>query len=296
MRTVQLSVLLALAAALLPAQVWAQSNPVFAQPYNYSDADGPGVMTITPLSNASTAYTYQQVQVTLVQGSDRFSGSGVYHEFADDSPSLQPFTLFSFTMFDSRGTAWFFQGRVAPGAPKVGGSASVSYEGGGTYWQGSFPPSQYQWQISQQDAQGPPPTSAITNSTPALQNYWNRVSFSEAIGGTYYATYNSAQGVSSTATWAGSLPSAGTYRIEVFIPRLSSPSSTPRTNAATYIVVDSSGRALTYRLSHNVNSSQWLPLTTVNLGSTYQIILYDQTGEPTGTKSVVANAVRLTRQ
>src|SRR4051794_40738183 len=293
MRSSQLSLCLALAATLLPVQAWAQSNPAFTQPYNYTDADGPGVMTITPLSNASTAYTYQQIQVSLAQGSERFSGSGVYHDFADDGPSLQPYTLLSFTMFDSRGTAWFFQGRVSPGPGKVGGSGSVSYAGGGTYWQVSFPQSQYQWQISEQD-QGPPPASAVTNSTPALQNYWNRVTQADAVGGYYYATYNSAQGVSSTATWSGNLPSAGTYRIEVFIPRQSAPANPPRTSGATYQVYDSSGRALTFRLNQQVNSSQWFPLGNFNLGSSYRVVLLDQTGEPTGSRSVVANAIRLT--
>jgi hypothetical protein len=293
MRSGQLSLFLALVAALLPAQARAQS--AFSQPYNYTDADGPGVMTITPLSNASTAYTYQQIQVSLTQGSERFSGSGVYHDFADDSPSLQPYTLLSFTLFDSRGTAWFFQGRVSPGPGKVGGTGSVSYDGGGTYWQVSFPQSQYQWQISQQDS-GPPPTSAVTNDAPALQNYWNRVTSPDSVGGSFYATYNSAQGTSSTATWSGNLPSAGTYRIEVFIPRQGAPAYPPRTSAATYVVYDSGGRALTYRLSHQANSSQWFPLATVSLGTTYRVILYDQTGEPTGSRSVVADAVRLTPQ
>ena len=84
--------------------------------------------------------------------------------------------------------------------------------------------------------------------------------------------------------------------MEVFIPRQASPSSVPRTRSARYTVYESSGLARTLVISHQVNTSQWIPLGTFNLSSTYQIILVDQTGEPTGTSSVVANAVRLTRQ
>jgi hypothetical protein len=246
MRSVKLSLSLTLVAALLPVLARAQSNSVFDQPYNYTDPDGPGVMTLTPLSTQSTRYSYQPMQVSLVQGSRFFSGSGVYHHFSDDAANLEPYTLLSFTLLDSRGVPYFFQGRVSPVAVDP--------------------------------------------------NYWNRVTDSQAVGGSFFATFNTAQGISSTATWSGNLPSAGTYRIEVFIPRQTPPFNPPRTNAATYVVYDSGGQALTRRLTHNVNSSQWLPLTTVNLGTNYRVILYDQTGEPTGSRSVVADAIRLTPQ
>src|SRR4029453_2741264 len=113
MRITRILAFLALAAALPSPKAGAQS-PVFSQPYTYTDRDGTGVMTFFPLNSQSTRYSYQPIQVTLVQGSRSFSGSGVYHSFADDGAGLEPHTLLSFTLLDNRGVAYFFQGRVSP--------------------------------------------------------------------------------------------------------------------------------------------------------------------------------------
>jgi hypothetical protein len=291
MRCVRILAVIALGAAFVPVRAWGQAA-VFSQPYQYTDADGRGVMTFTPLSSGSTHYSYQPMTVTLTQGTQRFTGSGVYHSFVDDSPGLEPYTLLSFTLVDSRGIVYVFEGRVS-----AGGGARVSptggYAGNGTYWQVHSPSQRVPFQI-QQEGSGGGSGSPTVNSSPALRDYWNRVASSDAVGGQYYSTYNTSQAIESTATWTGQLANPGTYRLEVFIPRQAGASSVPRTHAATYQVYDSTNAAHIVRISQQTSSSQWVPLGVFQLGSRYQIILVDQTGETHASRSVVANAVRLT--
>jgi hypothetical protein len=87
---------------------------MFARPFQYTDQDGPGVLIITPLSDASTRLSFQQIRVTLEQNNRRFTGAGVYHSFSDDSANLPPFALVAFTLVNSAGRSFFFQGRIAP--------------------------------------------------------------------------------------------------------------------------------------------------------------------------------------
>jgi hypothetical protein len=294
MRLAHIIFTLALGLTLLPTGAWAQSNPVFAQPYQYLDPDGPGVMTFTPTSNQSTTYSFQQMEVTLTQGSQRMTGSGVYHSFTDDPGSPSPYTLFAFTIFDNTGTAYFFEGRVSPGGTgDARVSPTVGYSGGGTYWQVNYTPRRVSWTIQQDGSSGG--TTVVTNSSPALHSYWQRNSASDAIGGFYYATYNTSSGTDSTATWSGSLPRPGNYRVEIYITSRP-PNTIPRTNSANYFVTTSTARSAPLSLNQAVSSAQWLTLGTFSFGDRYEITLVDQTGEPTGTRSVVANAVRLTAQ
>jgi hypothetical protein len=287
MRCVRVWTVCAAVFLLLPAVARAQVDPrfggipIFAQPFQYTDPDGPGTLTITPLSVDSTRLSFQQIRVTLEQGSRRFVGAGVYHAFPDDSADLPPFTLVAFTLTNSAGRSFFFQGRIVP----VNG-----YTGEGTYFPVDAPQNTVSWRV-----QSAPVAGVVVNSAPALRDWWSRVAFSEAVGGVYFATYNRSQAVASSATWSGSLPSSSPYRLEVFIPRQQSLSSVPRTNRAVYqIVTDGPSSQVLRTVNQQVNASQWVELGTFHFANGYRVILTDATGEPSSTRAVVANAIRLT--
>jgi hypothetical protein len=273
--------------ALVPLAAQAQGDPrfggipMFSQPFQYSDPEGPGTLTITPFSDASTRLSYQQIRVTLDQNGRHYVGAGVYHAFSDDGANLPPFTLVSFTLESASGRSYFFQGRIAP----VNG-----YSGEGTYFPIDAPQTTISWRI--QTSATPQP---VVSSTPALVEGWSRITFSEAVGGVYYATYNTLRGPVSTATWSGALPASGSYKVEIFIPRQPSTGSVPRTNRAVYQIDTGGPEGQVLRTaSQQVVSSQWIELGTFTLNGSYRIVLTDETGEPRGTRSVVANAVRLT--
>jgi hypothetical protein len=139
----------------------------------------------------------------------------------------------------------------------------------------------------------PPPP----NSSPALISGWNAIAFGEAIGGFYFSTGNLRVGVDSQAIWEGTLPAGRRpYRVEVFIPRQPLPGK-PRTDHAEYLIFPDGplGQVLT-SISQNVSTSQWVDLGTWPFDSKYRVVLTDETGETTLTRSIVANAVRLTPQ
>jgi hypothetical protein len=272
-----------LLAFLLPG-VDAQPIPIFSQPYQYSDPDGPGVLTLTPLNTESTRLTFQPIQVTLVQTNRQFVGSGVYHSFTDEQADLPPFTLVAFSLTSTTGQCYFFQGRIVP----VNG-----YTGEGTYHPVGAPQATVPWQIS--STVPPPGPVPVVNSTPTLLQGWYRNSFGEAIGGVYYSTWNTFQTTVSTATWSGSVPLAGSYTLEVFLPRQPGVGSAPRTSRAMYRIFHAGVVGQTLRtVSQQVATSQWVPLGTYFFSSGYQVMLTDATGEPQQTRSVVANAIRLT--
>jgi hypothetical protein len=135
-----------------------------------------------------------------------------------------------------------------------------------------------------------------TGGRPILVDRWWWTVFSEAIGGGYYATRNTRATDISTATWQGTPVSGpGRYRVEVFIPRQPGTGSLPRTENAQYTIYPG-GPAVTARISQRVTTSQWVDLGTYHFDGPYRIVLTDRTGEPGLTRSVVANAVRLTKQ
>jgi hypothetical protein len=275
--------LAAVAIALLPVRSLAQGTNFFAQPFQYSDPSGTGVLTVTPLSAASTRLSFQPVQVTLNQNSIFSIGSGVYHAFSDDGADLPPFALLAFTLVDPSGNARFFQGTLAP----VSG-----YTGEGTHHPVTSPQATTPWRVQSTQV---PPQNVLTNSAPVLNQGWYQNSFAEAIGGVYYATYNTFQGAVSTATWTGNIPTPGNYQLEVFIPRQPFPGSVPRTNRATYQIYPQGFSGVALRtVNQQVTTSQWVPLGTFMFQGSYRIVLTDQTAEPLATRGVVANAIRLT--
>jgi hypothetical protein len=95
MRTVLRLALAAAVVALLPIGAFAQGSSIFARPFQYSDTNGTGTLTVSLVSQASTRLTFQPVQVTLVQGSNFWVGSGVYHAFSDDAANLPASALLS---------------------------------------------------------------------------------------------------------------------------------------------------------------------------------------------------------
>jgi hypothetical protein len=278
-------VLTAVLAALWPLRAHGQNTPipVFVEPYQYSDAQGPGTMTFAPGSSENTLLRYQPISVVLVQRNGRFTGAGVYHSFADDNAGLAPITLVAFTLQDHFGRAYFFQGTIA---------AVNGFTGQGTYWRVGNPGRTFEWKV-----QTVPPTAAnaLVNGTPVLTETWARNMSSEAIGGVYYGSLNTASGARNTATWSGTLPAAGSYRVEVFIPRQPVPSVAPRTAKATYqITVAGAEQPALKQVDQAVTFSGWVDLGTYSLPAEYRVVLTDETGETAGTRSVVANAVRLT--
>ena len=287
MRTTHALALSLVLTALVPLTAHAQVDPrfggipIFSQPFQYSDPEGPGTMTITPLSDATTRLSFQQIRVTLDQNGRRYVGAGVYHSFSDDLANLPPFTLVSFTLESASGRSYFFQGRIAP----VNG-----YTGEGTYFPIDAPQATVTWRIQS----GLQP-QLVVNSTPVLVDGWSRLTFSEAVGGVYYATYNTLKGAVSTATWSGTLPASGSYKVEVFVPRQPSSSMVLRTGRAVYQIATAGPEGQVLRTaSQQVSSSQWINLGTFTFSGSYRIVLTDETGEPRATRSVVANAVRLT--
>jgi hypothetical protein len=270
--------------ALVSLSAYAQAPNFFAQPFNYTDSNGMGTLTITPLNNDTTRSRFQPVSAVLVQNNVRSTGSGVYHYLGDDDPNLPPFVLLSFTLVDPQGNTRVYQGTLA---------ALNGFGGSGTYWPVNSPQTPSQWQ-----AQSIPPMpgpTPIVNSNPSLNQGWASRSFSEAIGGVYFATFNTQTTPQSTATWEGTLPAAGNYTVEVFLPRPRPGTTVPRTQSATYqIQLGGVANPATKQISQAVTTSQWVSLGSFSFTTTYRIVLTDATGEPAGTRSVVANAVRLT--
>src|SRR5579862_5843287 len=126
---------LVLLPSILYAQAISQGPSWFGQPYRYMDSDGPGTLTISPLSAYSTRLSFQPLVVTLVQNGVTMGGSGVYHSFPDDLANLPTAALVAFTLPTQRGQTFFFQGTISGSSSTTGTTAGL---GGntitGTYW------------------------------------------------------------------------------------------------------------------------------------------------------------------
>src|SRR5262249_53297812 len=95
--------------ALVPLSAYAQATAFFAQPFKYTDSNGTGTLTVTPLSTETTRSRFQPVSATLDQNNVHRTGSGVYHYLGDDNADLPPFALLSFTVVDPQGNSRFYQ-------------------------------------------------------------------------------------------------------------------------------------------------------------------------------------------
>jgi hypothetical protein len=282
------ALLLALSLALtllMPASALGQGASgldAFARPFQYTDIDGTGTLTITPVSTASTRFGYQQIVVTLVQNFFRYSGAGVYHSYRDDGvDAASAVTLVSFTLLGGSGQIYFFQGQIGPGP---------DFRGSGTYFLVDRPQTIIAWQM-QPSIQTQPRNEAIINYVPELAGNWDRFVFSEALNGFYWGTDNTRTEVTATATWSGKMLS-GSYTVEVFLPSRFVGDLVSRPKIATYQIA--AVPPVAFRLDQNLNQSGWVRLGNYRFEGSYRIVLSNETGEEPTTERVVASAVRLT--
>jgi hypothetical protein len=270
---------------LIPATALAQGASgldVFARPFQFTDIDGPGTLTITPVGAASTRFGFQQIVVTLVQNLFRYSGAGVYHSYRDDGvDEASAVTLVSFTLLGVSGESYFFQGEIGPGP---------DYRGSGTYFRVDRPQTSIPWQI-QPSVQPQPQSEAIINALPELAGSWDRFVFSEAFHGFYYGAANTHTGVTATATWSGTVP-PGSYTVEIFLPSRFPGDLVSRPKSATYKIA--AVGPVEFRLDQNLTHSGWVRLGNYGFEGSYRIVLSNETGEEPATERVVASAVRLT--
>jgi hypothetical protein len=281
MRPFLLLALSACWAAFLAPSSWAQGNALFSQAFTYVDSQGTGTLRLTAVNSGSTRPLLPLTAV-LDQNGTQYSGTGVYSAFVQPGSALPSVTYLAFTLADRSGRSYFYEGNIDANA-----------SGGGTYWLTSNPGQTSNWRISRSSSI--PIPGSIVDSKPQLTQGWTRNTFSEAIGGVYYGTYNTFQGVEDTATWTGNVPRDGSYRVEVYIPKQTNPGFTPRTRRARYQIFEGPfGSERTAQLDQDVAQPGWVLLGTYSFRGSYRILLTDETGEQKGTRSVVANAVRLT--
>ncbi|MBC7227434.1 MAG: peptidoglycan DD-metalloendopeptidase family protein [Thermoflexales bacterium] len=105
--------------------------------------------------------------------------------------------------------------------------------------------------------------------------------------------YNVQSGATASATWRGGITSGGFYQIYVFIP--SNYATTSNAHYRIFYYDPSSAQIKTYDVYVNQNNyyNQWVSLGNYcgNAGDYPRVILYNDTGEPNGTKRVGADAV-----
>ncbi|HZM79333.1 MAG TPA: family 10 glycosylhydrolase [Candidatus Limnocylindrales bacterium] len=135
-------------------------------------------------------------------------------------------------------------------------------------------------------APGGPFSVVIDGPTTASAN-WGTSSFSAQRFGADYRFANPVS-ASDAAWFATTIPSAGSYRIEVWYPANSGyNSSTP------HVIVTSSG-SQTVNVDQRVNGGQWRSLGTFTLSAgTYNVIAVSRWTSTTG--YVIADAVRITK-
>jgi hypothetical protein len=86
------------------------------------------------------------------------------------------------------------------------------------------------------------------------------------------------------------------YDVSVCIPARASANSLPRTNRAAYTILTVDGPVVRYP-DQQVQTSGWVSLGTFRfLGPAYTIVLTDETGEISNSRSVVSDAVRVNPQ
>jgi hypothetical protein len=144
----------------------------------------------------------------------------------------------------------------------------------------------------------PQPQKSVVNDAPQFTDFWAaiRSGAPHSIGGIYYYTYNSQQGAFSTATWNATLnvPQGTQCKVEAYIPGSSAPQN--RTARAKYQVSNIGIVGVSeVVISHQLAQSQWVTLGTFPFREgSFSVRLLDETGEPRGSRIVVADAVRWT--
>lgn len=285
-RTIQLLALSLALSALIPLTAHAQIGAGvqnLAKPYLYTDSEGPGTLTIKPLSDAPTWPNWQKIEVTLEQKGVRYPGSGVYHYSRDVAPDTAPITYFWYTLQAPNGRSYFFEG-------KIHHTDNPKSQGSGNYWRIDQPQTPFNWTLQWKDEPQPEP---YVNAAPEYTGNWQRIVSADAVNGAYYSAPNSWSGWNAQAVWSGPVPK-GKYDVEVYIPAKWGGDSVGRTKSATYKIT--AVGPIEIKADQNVSQSGWYKLASkVGFEGSYKISLNNETGEtPNGAWRVLASAVRLT--
>ncbi len=129
-----------------------------------------------------------------------------------------------------------------------------------------------------------------TNDSPAVSGGWQRVPAATAVGGVCYMARNHLGGTKETASWSLQAPAAGDYQIQVYVPPMEG--QPPPTRNATYVISRGHGGLIRDRVDQSLAGWQSLGLFRLAKGGV-SLTLTDRTGEPEGSRSVVANAAKL---
>jgi hypothetical protein len=135
----------------------------------------------------------------------------------------------------------------------------------------------------------------IEDDSPELVQFWAAQQSSNSRGGLYYYTGSSPQGAFSRALWAVDLdiPNGFALKVDAHIPGSSQPQN--RTARARYLITSANANPDVVMITHQRAASQWVTLGTFPFrAGRFQVELTDETGEPAGTRVIVADAVRWT--
>jgi hypothetical protein len=141
---------------------------------------------------------------------------------------------------------------------------------------------------------GPPVPVNVVNASPKIHfaSFLPSGNPDAAIGQGYFDADNRQQGFSAETLWTTNLPirSRQQIRVEANIP--GSPDPTTRTAQARYEIPHADGTAVV-QVNQQTATSTWVTLGEFPFeNGTTSVHLTNETGEPTGTTEIVANAIR----
>ena len=102
---------------------------------------------------------------------------------------------------------------------------------------------------------------------------------------------NSQSTTTATFTWTPNVPVAGRYNVYCWYP-----SGADRTTSARYTMVYTGGQMTVTAVNQTVNGSQWFQIASslqFDAGTSGYVQLTNKTGETSGTKKVIADAIKL---
>jgi hypothetical protein len=141
---------------------------------------------------------------------------------------------------------------------------------------------------------GPPVVVSLVNSAPSLHfaSFLPSGNPDQAIGRGYFDADNRQQGFSAETLWTVNLPirSRQPVRVDANIPGSATPAL--RTSQARYEVAHADGVAVVL-VDQRTPNTRWVTLGEFDFENGLATVhLTNETGEPTGTTEVVANAIR----
>jgi hypothetical protein len=267
-----------------PASAQSSVFPTFSMSGGSSATYDTGMLTVTPTTGESTTHTFQPVQVKFWNRATFYAGQGVYHDFAEDPGSTEASSLVSFTVRSASGDVLVGNGRLFTSRDLTRIVGGALPPGQLTTYPIATPGNQAQWYVY-------PTGATVINTNPSLHSGWSTRTSLEAMGGSYAGTANTQDLPDSSAVWSGNVPVPGVYEISAWLP-VSLPGSLPRTAHATY------GTGVGALVAHPpvsqvMTASGWIVVGKAAFSGNYNVMLDDRTGEPAGTRSIVANAIRL---